>query len=92
MLEYGKAVQESVYEQLRVVREGHLRIIFTHDLKVWIIYQSAVQVLYVFFLLYIKLTTLLLPYLFQILSWEFCARRHEELLPRKLVAPQVFIL
>ncbi|XP_071725189.1 probable transcriptional regulator SLK2 [Rutidosis leptorrhynchoides] len=57
MLEYGKAVQESVYEQLRVVREGQLRIMFTHDLKM--------------------------------LSWEFCARRHEELLPRKLVAPQV---
>uniref|UniRef100_A0A2C9UJD5 Transcriptional regulator SLK2 n=1 Tax=Manihot esculenta TaxID=3983 RepID=A0A2C9UJD5_MANES len=57
MLEYGKAVQESVYEQLRVVREGQLRIIFTHDLK--------------------------------ILSWEFCARRHEELLPRRVVAPQV---
>ena len=34
LLEYGKAVQESVYEQLRVVREGQLRIIFTHDLKV----------------------------------------------------------
>ncbi|XP_074319651.1 putative transcriptional regulator SLK2 isoform X2 [Silene latifolia] len=57
MLEYGKAVQESVYEQLRVVREGQLRIIFTQDLK--------------------------------ILSWDFCARRHEELLPRRLVAPQV---
>ncbi|XP_065870203.1 probable transcriptional regulator SLK2 isoform X1 [Euphorbia lathyris] len=57
MLEYGKAVQESVYEQLRVVREGQLRIIFTHDLK--------------------------------ILSWEFCARCHEELLPRRVVAPQV---
>ncbi|CAK7337202.1 unnamed protein product [Dovyalis caffra] len=57
MLEYAKAVQESVYEQLRVVREGQLRIIFTHDLK--------------------------------ILSWEFCARRHEELLPRRVVAPQV---
>ncbi|MBA0806425.1 hypothetical protein Gohar_005879, partial [Gossypium harknessii] len=55
MLEYGKAVQESVYEQLRVVREGQLRIIFTQDLK--------------------------------ILSWEFCARRHEELFPRRLVAP-----
>lgn len=57
VLEYGKAVQESVYDQLRVVREGRLRIIFTHDLK--------------------------------ILSWEFCAQRHEELLPRRLVAPQV---
>ncbi|KAG6422585.1 hypothetical protein SASPL_119163 [Salvia splendens] len=57
MLEYEKAVQESVYEQLRVVREGHLRILFTPDLK--------------------------------ILSWEFCARRHEELLPRRIVASQV---
>ncbi|XP_059661711.1 probable transcriptional regulator SLK3 isoform X2 [Cornus florida] len=57
MLEYGKAVQESVYEQFRVVREGQLRVIFSHDLK--------------------------------ILSWEFCARHHEELLPRRLVAPQV---
>ncbi|KAJ1433712.1 LIM-domain binding protein/SEUSS [Sesbania bispinosa] len=57
MLEYTKAVQECVYEQLRVVREGQLRIIFTQDLKIF--------------------------------SWEFCARRHEELLPRKLVAPQV---
>ncbi|XP_058104782.1 probable transcriptional regulator SLK2 [Magnolia sinica] len=56
-LEYQKAIQESIYEQLRVVREGQLRIIFTPDLK--------------------------------ILSWEFCARRHEELLPRRLVAPQV---
>ncbi|XP_038994159.1 probable transcriptional regulator SLK2 [Hibiscus syriacus] len=55
MLEYGKAVQESVYEQLRVVREGQLRIIFTQDLK--------------------------------ILSWDFCARRHEELFPHRLVAP-----
>lgn len=34
MLEYAKAVQENVYEQLRVVREGHLRIFFTPDLKV----------------------------------------------------------
>nr|DAD48010.1 TPA_asm: hypothetical protein HUJ06_017947 [Nelumbo nucifera] len=57
ILEYGKAVQESVYEHLRVVREGQLRIVFTHDLK--------------------------------ILSWEFCARRHEELFLRRLVAPQV---
>lgn len=42
MLEYGKAVQESVYEQLRVVREGQLRIIFTHELKVtrMIMYSS----------------------------------------------------
>jgi len=34
VLEYAKAVQESVYEQLRVIREGQLRIIFTPDLKV----------------------------------------------------------
>lgn len=57
MLEYRKAVQETVHEQFRVVREGHLRIIFSQDLK--------------------------------ILSWEFCARRHEELLLRRLIAPQV---
>ncbi|KAG5099441.1 hypothetical protein JHK82_044493 [Glycine max] len=49
-------LEESVYEPLRVVREGQLHIIFTQDLK--------------------------------ILSWEFCARCHEELLPRRLVAPQ----
>lgn len=59
VLEYTKAVQESVYEHIRVVREGHLRIIFSQELK--------------------------------ILSWEFCTRRHEELLPRRLVAPQVNI-
>lgn len=57
LLEFGKAVEENIYEQLRVVHEGQLRILFTPDLK--------------------------------ILSWEFCARRHEELLPRRLVAPQV---
>ncbi|KAD2392927.1 hypothetical protein E3N88_39904 [Mikania micrantha] len=57
VLEYGHAVQESIYEQLRVVREGQLKVIFTPDLK--------------------------------ILTWEFCAKRHEELLPRRLVAPQV---
>ncbi|XP_072981034.1 probable transcriptional regulator SLK2 [Typha angustifolia] len=57
MLEYAKAVQESVYEHLRVVREGQLRIIFTPELK--------------------------------IISWEFCAQRHEEFLPRRLIAPQV---
>lgn len=57
VLEYAKAVQESVYEQLRVVREGQLRITFTPDLK--------------------------------ILSWEFCARRHEEFFARRAIAPQV---
>ncbi|EPS60523.1 hypothetical protein M569_14281, partial [Genlisea aurea] len=34
MLEFEKAVQESIYEQLRVVREGRLRIIFTPELKI----------------------------------------------------------
>lgn len=34
VLEYGKAVQESVYEHCRVVHEGILRISFGHDLKV----------------------------------------------------------
>ncbi|XP_023754768.1 probable transcriptional regulator SLK2 [Lactuca sativa] len=57
MLEYGKAVQESVYEQSRVVREGRLKVIFTPDLKIF--------------------------------TWEFCSRRHEELLPRRLIANQV---
>lgn len=57
VLEYRKAVQESVFEQSRVVWEGQLRIVFTSDLK--------------------------------ILSWDFCAKSHEELLPRGTVVPQV---
>ncbi|XP_073294805.1 transcriptional corepressor SEUSS [Primulina huaijiensis] len=57
VLDYAKAIQESVFEQLRVVRDGQLRIVFTSDLK--------------------------------ICSWEFCARRHEELIPRRLMIPQV---
>nr|GEW65072.1 hypothetical protein [Tanacetum cinerariifolium] len=57
VLDYAKAIQESVFEQLRVVRDGQLRIVFTSDLK--------------------------------ICSWEFCARHHEELIPRKLLIPQI---
>ncbi|KAL5203980.1 hypothetical protein ABZP36_008851 [Zizania latifolia] len=57
VLDYSKAIQESVFDQLRVVREGHLRIVFNPDLK--------------------------------IASWEFCARRHEELIPRRSIIPQV---
>ncbi|KAL8166152.1 hypothetical protein V2J09_007651 [Rumex salicifolius] len=57
VLDYAKAIQESVFEQLRVVRDGRLRIIFSPDLK--------------------------------ICSWEFCARHHEELIPRRLLIPQV---
>lgn len=57
VLDYAKAIQESVFEQLRVVRDGHLRLIFSSDLK--------------------------------ICSWEFCARRHEELIPRRIIIPQL---
>nr|XP_043614849.1 transcriptional corepressor SEUSS [Erigeron canadensis] len=57
VLDYAKAIQESVFEQLRVVRDGQLRIVFTPDLK--------------------------------ICSWEFCARHHEELIPRRLLIPQI---
>uniref|UniRef100_A0A6N2MJ56 Transcriptional corepressor SEUSS n=1 Tax=Salix viminalis TaxID=40686 RepID=A0A6N2MJ56_SALVM len=57
VLDYAKAIQESVFEQLRVVRDGQLRIVFSPDLKIY--------------------------------SWEFCARRHEELIPRRLLIPQV---
>ncbi|KAL6525011.1 hypothetical protein OROMI_030604 [Orobanche minor] len=57
VLDYAKAIQESVFEQLRVVRDGQLRIVFSPDLK--------------------------------ICSWEFCARHHEELIPRRLLIPQV---
>lgn len=34
VLDYAKAIQESVFEQLRVVREGKLRLVFSSDLKV----------------------------------------------------------
>lgn len=34
VLKYGKAIQESVFEQLRVVREGQLRIVFSAEWKV----------------------------------------------------------
>ncbi|KAI4375156.1 hypothetical protein MLD38_013060 [Melastoma candidum] len=57
VLDYAKAIQESVFEQLRVVRDGQLRVVFSPDLK--------------------------------ICSWGFCARRHEELIPRRLLIPQV---
>ncbi|XP_076960476.1 transcriptional corepressor SEUSS-like [Bidens hawaiensis] len=57
VLDYAKAIQESVFEQLRVVRDGQLRIVFTPELKIY--------------------------------SWEFCARHHEELIPRRLLIPQI---
>ncbi|CAL9179330.1 unnamed protein product [Musa hybrid cultivar] len=49
VLQYAKAVQESVFEQLRVAREGHLRIVFSPELKVNRLnalvqeYQNSVQ-------------------------------------------------
>ncbi|XWS33156.1 hypothetical protein CRYUN_Cryun22dG0054600 [Craigia yunnanensis] len=56
ILDYAKAIQESVFEHLHVVRDGQLRIVFSPDLK--------------------------------ICYWEFCARCHEELIPRRLIVPQ----
>ncbi|KAF3795640.1 putative transcriptional regulator, partial [Nymphaea thermarum] len=53
----SKAVQETVYEKLRVIHEGQIRVSFGPDMKIF--------------------------------SWGFCCRRHEELLPCTLVAPQV---
>ncbi|CAL9104488.1 unnamed protein product, partial [Musa textilis] len=57
VMEYDKVALESVYEHLRIVREGILRVIFTPELK--------------------------------ILFWDFCVQRHEEFLPRSVLAPQV---
>lgn len=34
VLDYAKVVQETVFEQLRVVRDGQLRVIFSPNLKV----------------------------------------------------------
>ncbi|KAL6647890.1 hypothetical protein ACP70R_015327 [Stipagrostis hirtigluma subsp. patula] len=60
LLEHTKVVQKSVYEHLHVTHEGHLRIIFTPELK--------------------------------IMSWEFCSRRHEDYITRRILAPQVEFL
>ncbi|XP_022750940.1 transcriptional corepressor SEUSS-like [Durio zibethinus] len=57
VLDYAKAIEESVFEHLRVVRDGQLHLVFSPDLK--------------------------------ICSWEFCVRHHEELIPRRLIIPQV---
>ena len=48
VLDYAKAIQESVFEQLRVVRDGQLRIVFSPDLKVmqkinWLLYFNALE-------------------------------------------------
>ena len=41
VLEYAKAIQESVFEQLRVVWDGQLRLIFSPDLKVVSYYMAS---------------------------------------------------
>ncbi|KAH7844996.1 hypothetical protein Vadar_034008 [Vaccinium darrowii] len=53
VLLYEKAIQECVFEQLRIVRDGQLRIVFSPDLMIY--------------------------------SWEFCARNHEERIPRQMI-------
>ena len=45
ILDYAKAIQESVFEQLRVVREGQLRIVFSTDLKVKLINKPLIYYL-----------------------------------------------
>lgn len=91
VLDYAKAIQESVFEQLRVVRDGQLRIVFSPDLKVapkrnqllhFRHLQSFLGIIHWHFLVFVY-------YVYQICSWEFCARRHEELIPRRLLIPQV---
>lgn len=90
ILDYAKAIQESVFEQLRVVREGQLRIVFSPDLKVPLMNLPFLSDnITTYRALFIN--DFLGPFLTfgQICSWEFCARRHEELIPRRLLIPQV---
>jgi hypothetical protein len=44
ILEYHRAVQESVFDQLRVVRHGQLRIVFSTDEKVRTVSTSELVV------------------------------------------------
>lgn len=91
VLDYAKAIQESVFEQLRVVRDGQLRIVFSPDLKVLTKEISSVFTYLMVLLASIFTRHYLFKFIFfwQICSWEFCARRHEELIPRRLLIPQV---
>lgn len=57
VLDYAKAIQESVFEQLRVVRDGQLRIVFSQDLKV--VYQLILFFSVVLYLLSYSLFTIL---------------------------------
>lgn len=90
ILDYTKAIQESVFEQLRVVREGHLRIVFNPDLKVMRFKFPFFPFLHYSLLpFWLKYNPVLSSFLFKIASWEFCARRHEELIPRRSIISQV---
>lgn len=88
VLDYAKAIQESVFEQLRVVRDGQLRIVFSPDLKVGGAIRNGekIETILRFKFLIFSMVSF---FLCQICSWEFCARRHEELIPRRLLVPQV---
>lgn len=99
VLDYAKAIQESVFEQLRVVRDGQLRLVFSQpDLKVnsradsfifsEVIIHGQLRPNMVFNAI-IRLIWIRFVSIWQIVSWEFCARRHEELIPRRLLIPQV---
>lgn len=97
MLEYGKVVQESIYENFRIVHEGILRVIFRPDLKVSsTASRNCVQKESQFFrcvvCMYLSLSPpsySYFPLRSQIFSWEFCVQRHEELLQYQSVARQV---
>lgn len=90
ILDYTKAIQESVFEQLRVVREGHLRIVFNQDLKVLQCIFPLPFFLHCSTLVHFVLKQGSVLHCFlKIASWEFCARRHEELIPRRSIIPQV---
>lgn len=41
VLLYEKAIQECVFEQLRIVRDGQLRIVFSPDLMVSLVFGKA---------------------------------------------------
>ncbi|KAG9144546.1 hypothetical protein Leryth_010758 [Lithospermum erythrorhizon] len=45
VLDYAKAIQQSIFEQLRVVRDGQLRLVFSSDLKLLAMYNLEAVVL-----------------------------------------------
>lgn len=60
VLDYAKAIQESVFEQLRVVRDGQLRIVFSPDLKV----ESILIARKLFQVVFLSNTPFVLPDMF----------------------------